>query len=77
MLPLHSTFPTTFGPRFAAHPFRPPVPTAPAAVLRFACDLDRKADVLLSEGKHAAADRLAHLAFELRAHIAGYRKAAG
>jgi hypothetical protein len=70
-LQLHSTFPTAFGPRLAAHPCRPPIPTAPAAALRFARDLDRQADFLLSEGKHAAADRLAHLAFELRARIAG------
>lgn len=68
---LHSILPTAFGPRLAAHPSRPPIPTVPAAALRLARDLDREADLLLSQGKHAAADRLAHLAFELRARVAG------
>ncbi len=68
---LPSTFPTSFGPRRVAFPTRLPIPTASAAALRFACDLDRQADLLLSHGKHAAADRLAHLADELRARVAG------
>lgn len=63
----HIPIATAFGARLAGHLSHPPLPSAPAAALAFACDLDRQADLLLSEGKHGAADRLAHLAYELRA----------
>lgn len=37
-----------------------------AAALRFAADIDRRADHLLSVGRHAQAERLAHQAADLR-----------
>jgi len=36
-----------------------------------AADLDRRADLLLAEGRHAQAERLAHIAMELRTEREG------
>ena len=66
------TFPTTFGPRLCGHKSRPALPTTPNAALAVACDLDRQADLHLAEGRHGTADRLAHLAYELRARAADF-----
>jgi hypothetical protein len=71
MLHVPATFPTAAGPRMAFEP-RPVVfPTDPTAALALACALDRKADLLLAEGRGADADRLAHAAYELRCRAGG------
>ncbi len=47
------------------------IPARPDAALAFAKRLDREADALLAEGRHALADRLAHLALEARIRAEG------
>lgn len=47
-------------------PRRPPAPEIQSRN-KLALDLDREADALLFLGRHAAAERLSHLACEMRA----------
>lgn len=64
---------TSYGPRLARHPQKRHIPNDPARLLQAAFNLDREADWQLSQGRPDDADRLSHLAFELRARAAGGR----
>ncbi len=68
-----ATFPTSAGPRLAAHPVRLVIPRDPAKALAFASQVAQQADFLLSEGRTRQAERLAHLALEARCRAAGSR----
>ena len=68
-----SIFPTTYGPRLAFAPRPLVIPTDPAQALAFAQDADRRADLLLAEGRCDLAERLAHAALEARARASGGR----
>ena len=61
-----ATLSTTTGPRLAAYPAPLTVPGNPAEALAVASRLDQQADFLLSEGRTGQAERLAHLALEVR-----------
>ena len=67
------TFPTTAGPRLASHPALLAIPCQPADALASAAKLDRQADLHLFEGRAGHADRLSHLALELRCRTLGGR----
>lgn len=47
-------------------PLWPAIPTMPTHALAFAAHLDRRADLLLAEGRHEQAERLSHLASDAR-----------
>ena len=64
---------TSAGLRLAFHPSPLVIPSDPAAALAFAVQLDRLADLHLSEGRGPTADRLAHLAHEARCRSVGAR----
>ena len=64
---------TFYGPRLAAPPVRHPMPADPVAALTHAAWLDRLADLHMNEGRGPHADRLAHLALELRCQALGGR----
>ncbi len=63
VLPLLSTM---AGLRRASHPVPMVIPSQPDAALAMAATLNRQADVHLTEGRAEHADRLSHLALELR-----------
>lgn len=67
------TLATSFGYQHAS----PPAPRTPPGrhlePLSYAAQLDREADLHLSEGRGALADRLAHLALEHRCRVTGDR----
>jgi hypothetical protein len=64
---------TQYGPGLVSHPRRLTIPDDPAAALAFARQQDRAADVMLSEGRFEAAERLSHAALEARARATGCR----
>jgi len=64
---------TFYGYVRAAEPDRIVIPTDPACAMTMAARVDREADAELQAGHHVAADRLAHLAYELRARAVGGR----
>ena len=66
-------FPTAGGPRLTNHPAPLVIPRDRAAALVFAQHCDLRADLLLSEGCTIQAERLAHLALELRTRALGGR----
>lgn len=68
-----NTFPTAYGPRLASTPAPLIIPTDPAAVLARAALLERLADLHQNEGRTWHADRLSHLALELRCRATGDR----
>ena len=70
---ISATFPTAYGPRLASTPAPLLIPADPAAALALAATLDRQADLHLSEGRTAHADRLSHLALDLRCRVTGAR----
>ncbi len=70
---IQSTISTAYGRRLVAPPSPIRIPTDPARAMTLACRVDREADAELQAGHHVAADRLAHLAYELRARAAGGR----
>lgn len=55
---------TAAGPRLACYPLSYVIPTDPAKAQVFADLHNRRADLLLSEGRFAQAERAAHLAYE-------------
>ena len=67
------TFSTAFGPRLASAPAVLPFPADPAAALARAALLERLADLHQHEGRVWHADRLSHLALELRWQALGVR----
>lgn len=54
------------GPHLAASRRALTIPAQHGAALAFAAQLDRRADLLLAEGRCRQAERLAHLALEAR-----------
>ena len=70
---ISSTLPTAYGPRLTSSPPPLSIPTDPAAALTLAATLDRQADLHLSEGRTGHADRLAHLALDVRCRALGIR----
>ncbi len=63
--------PTTYDPRLTSTPIPLSTPADPGAALALAATLDRQADLQLSEGRTAHADRLSHLAFDVRCRAMG------
>lgn len=61
------------GPRLVCHPIPYAIPTDPAKAQAFADFHNRRADLLLSEGRFAQAERAAHLAFEASCRALGVR----
>ncbi len=70
---ISSTLPTAYGPRLISSPAPLSMPADPAAALVLAATLDRQADFHLSEGRTGHADRLSHVALELRCRALGVR----
>lgn len=70
---ISSTIQTAYGPRLASSPLPLLIPNDPAAALALAASLDRQADLHLSEGRAGHADRLAHLALDVRCRALGVR----
>ncbi len=64
---------TAYGPRLAAPPRPLLIPTDPATALAFARNAERRADLLLGQGRREEAERWAHAAFEARARARGGR----
>jgi hypothetical protein len=64
---------TTYDPHLAVPPRPPLIPTDPAAALAFTRYADRRADLLLAQGRRVEAERCAHAAFEARARARGGR----
>jgi len=67
------TGPTSAGPCVAAHLSYVAIPSDPGAALAFAIYHDRRADLLLSQGRAAQAEAAAHLAFEARTRVSEVR----
>lgn len=67
------TMHTAAGPRLASPPDASTIPPDPAVALAKAALLERMADLHQSEGRTWHADRLSHLALELRCRAAGQR----
>ena len=67
------TLSTSYGPQRAAPPAPRTAPGQHAEPLAYAAQLDREADLHLSEGRGELADRLAHLALEHRCRAKGCR----
>ena len=65
--------PTFHGRRLAPALASPPIPADPAAILARAALLERLADLHQNEGRGWHADRLSHLALELRCRALGIR----
>jgi hypothetical protein len=68
-----NTLPTACGPRLASAPVPLTIPTDPAAALAKAALLEQLADLHQNEGRNWHADRLSHLALELRCRALGVR----
>lgn len=68
-----TTLPTAYGPRLASAPAPLVIPRDPAAALALAATLDREADLHQNEGRAFHADRLSHLALEVRCRATGKR----
>ncbi len=68
-----NTLPTAYGPRLAFAPAAPVIPADPAAALAKAALLDLQATLHQNEGRTWHADRLSHLALELRCRATGDR----
>ena len=66
-----NTLPTAYGPRLASAPAAAPFPFDPAAALAKAALLERLTDLHQNEGRCWHADRLSHLALELRCRALG------
>ena len=60
------TYPTSAARRLTAPPRLITVPTTPGEAHNLAAALDRRADLLLAEGRRKLAEHLAHLALEAR-----------
>ncbi len=58
---------TSAGRRMACKPRAIVIPRDPTDAMAFAVAADRRADLLLAEGRWLQADRLAHAAYEARA----------
>ncbi len=69
----HIPIATAYGPRLAASPSRVAIPSEASAALAFAAYHDRRADLLLSEGRVVQAEAAAHLALEARCRALGVR----
>ena len=67
----HTTFLMATGERVDSNPVPLRIPLQPAAALAFAAKLDRQADFALAEGRTAQADRLSHMAHDLRCRVSG------
>jgi len=61
------------GSRLTTHLPRLAIPTDAGAALAFAIYHDRRADLLLSQGRAAQAEAAAHLAFEARTRASEVR----
>ena len=59
-------WPAFTDPRSITHLPHLAIPSDPGAALAFAVYHDRRADILLSQGRAAQAEAAAHLAFEAR-----------
>ena len=70
---ISSTISTAYGPRLASSPSPLVIPDDTAAALALAATLDRQADLHLSEGRTGHADRLSHLALDVRCRALGVR----
>lgn len=68
-----NTLPTVYGARLTSAPALLLIPTTLATILAKAASLERLADLHQSEGNNWHADRLSHLAFELRCRALGMR----
>lgn len=66
-----SYFPTMYGPRLVSAPMPLVIPTDPPTLLAKAAMFERLADLHQNEGRGWHADRLSHLAFELRCRALG------
>lgn len=66
-----NTLPTSYGPRLASAPAPLATPADPAAVLARAALLERLADLHQNEGRGWHADRLSHMAQDLRCRALG------
>ena len=64
---------TAYGSRLAVPPKPINIPSDPIAALAFATRADREADQLLAEGRFLQAERLSHLALEMRCRATGVR----
>ena len=67
------TLSTSYGPQRAAQPLPRTAPGQHPQPVAYAAQLDREADLHLSEGRGELADRLAHLALEHRCWATGCR----
>ncbi len=65
--------PNPADPCLAAHLSYLTIPSDPGAALAFAIYHDRRADLLLSQGRAAQAEAAAHLAFEARTRASEVR----
>lgn len=70
---MNALFSDSYGPRLASAPVPQIIPVAPAAALAKAALLDLQATLHQNGGDHRQADRLSHLAFELRCRALGVR----
>ena len=71
---MNNTLPTAYGPRLASAPAPLLIPTDPAAAaLAKAALLDLEATLHQNEGRNFHADRLSHLALEMRCRATGAR----
>ncbi len=68
-----NSLPTSYAPRLASAPAPLAIPAHPAAILARAALLERLADLHQNEGRGWHADRLSHLALELRCRALGGR----
>ncbi len=68
-----NTLPTSYGPRLAFALMPHAIPADPAAALAKAALLDLHATLHQNDGDHRQADRLSHLALELRCQALGVR----
>lgn len=68
-----NTLLASYGPRLAPAPTPLPVPNNPSAALAKAARLDLEATLHQNEGRTRHADRLSHLALELRCRVTGER----
>ncbi len=66
-----STLPPSYGPGLAFAPAALAIPADPAATLARAALLERLADLHQNEGRTWHADRLSHLALEVRRRATG------
>lgn len=57
---------TMTNPMHTRPPSWPAISTTPAHALAFAARLDRRADLLLAEGRYERAERVSHQAFDAR-----------